>query len=85
LLGGSIEVFSDAIITAKGTISRSTRKYAVTITKGTGVSEVFLSTTQGATSGYASGTTFNYGAKVYGFAKTSATIEAQYNKPTGQT
>lgn len=48
--------------------------YAVTITGGTGISSVYLSTNASATSGSASGTSFAYGSTVYGFV----VLEAGY-------
>lgn len=47
--------------------SSTTKKYPVTITAGTGVSSVYLSTSSTATSGSASGTEYDYGTTVYGF------------------
>lgn len=46
----------------------SINSYTVSITAGAGVSEVYLSTNSGATSGDPSGTSYNYGTTVYGFA-----------------
>ena len=51
----------------------------VTIAKGTGVKSVYLSTTQTATSGSASGTAFEGGATVYGFAELAKGYKAQNN------
>ena len=48
---------------------RTTNKYAVSITKGTGISSVYLSSTSDtATSGDNSGTQYNYGTKVRAYA-----------------
>lgn len=51
----------------------------VYITAGTGVSSVFLSTNYDATSGSASGSNFNIGDTVYGFA----VLQTGYNPPDG--
>ena len=53
----------------------------VAITKGTGVKSVYLSTTDTATSGSASGTEFESGATVYGFAE----LAKGYNAGSGWT
>ena len=71
------KVTANVSFSATGTINA----YAVTITKGTGVSEVYLSTSSGATSGYVSGTNFNYNSTVYGFAK----LKEGYNAASGWT
>ena len=54
--------------------------YAVTISAGTGVLRVFLSTNSQATSGYSSGTKFKKGTTVYAFA---ALNTAGYSAPYG--
>ena len=59
----------------------ATIQKAVTISKGTGVSNVFLSTNSNATSGSASGTKFEKGKTVYGFA----TLLDGYSAPSGWT
>ena len=56
-------------------------KRSVTITKGTGVNSVYLSTSSTATSGSTSGTEYADGTKVYGFA----TIADGYNPQSGWT
>ena len=56
-------------------------QYPVYITKGTGVSNVYLSTSSTATSGSASGTKFDNGKTVYGFA----TLANGYSAPSGWT
>ncbi len=56
------QIFIETIYT------KTPHPYEVTIAKGTGVSSVYLSATAGATSGSASGTTFDFGTTVYGFA-----------------
>ena len=53
--------------------------YAVYIAAGLGISSVYLSTTASATSGSASGTKFNYGSTVYGFA----VLGEHYDVPDG--
>lgn len=53
--------------------------YAVTITAGTGVKSVFLSTNQNALSGSSSGTKFKKGTTVYAFA---ALNTAGYRAPS---
>ena len=50
------------------TIYGEKETYKATITAGTGIESVFLSTDENATSGSASGTSFPKGTKVYGFA-----------------
>ena len=56
-------------------------EYPVTISAGTGVSSVFLSTNENATSGSASGTNFEKGSNVYGFA----VLKNGYQAGTGWT
>ncbi len=51
------------------TVTCELNAQSVTIAKGDGVKEVYLSTSQNATSGSASGTEFNANTTVYGFAK----------------
>ena len=58
----------DLTVTLKGVALSS----PVTITKGTGVKSVYLSTSNTATSGSASGTEFTNGSTVYGFAELAA-------------
>lgn len=53
--------------TVRPTVTQYTRSYPVTITGGTGISSVFLSTSDSATSGNASGTEYSYGTRVYGY------------------
>ncbi len=55
--------------------------YAATISAGTGVQSVYLSTNSSATSGSASGTKFNMDATVYGFAE----LKGGYQAPAGWT
>ena len=52
-----------------GTLNAIPFKYPVSITGGTGVDEVYLSTNSTATSGYPTGTEFDCESVVYGFAK----------------
>ncbi len=54
--------------TITASVSRVRFKYAVSITAGAGISSVYLSTSNTATSGSASGTTYDYGTTVYAFA-----------------
>lgn len=56
-----------------------TRKYAVTVTKPAIADEIWLSTTNGASSGSASGATFDYGSTVYAMVKVSANTASTYN------
>ena len=76
--GGTKLIDEDGYITSDLTVRRflanatlyahwSTNSYAVTIAAGTGASSVYLSTSSTATSGSASGTTFEFGTAVYGF------------------
>ena len=66
--------------------SRTLNKYAVTISAGTGVSAVYLSTSSTATSGSASGTTYDYNTTVYGFATlANNTAQYTYTAPSGWT
>ena len=54
------------------TTSRTWTQSSVSISRGTGVSQVYLSTDPNATSGSAPGSSFNIGETVYGFAKFNA-------------
>ena len=54
--------------------------FNVTITAGTGVSSVYLSTNKNATSGSPSGTAFPAGTQVYAFAVLNT---AGYTAPSG--
>jgi len=54
---------------------------AATITAGTGVDSVFLSNSDSATTGSSSGSSFDDGSTVYGYA----TLASGYNAPTGWT
>jgi hypothetical protein len=56
-----------------------TRKYAVNVTKPAIADEIWLSTTSGASSGSASGSTFNYGSTVYAMVKVNASTASTYN------
>ena len=68
----------DAIVTAN--------RYQVTILEGPGVSATYLSTTRTATSGDASGTMYDPGTTVYGFAIIgSDTAQYSYSAPSGWT
>ena len=62
-----------------GSINVFYPSYAVTISAGTGIKSVFLSTDQNALSGSPSGTKFKKGTKVYAFA---ALNTAGYNAPS---
>ncbi|MBQ8451938.1 MAG: InlB B-repeat-containing protein [Clostridia bacterium] len=73
---------SDAVFNIKSiTIYAEETTTPVTIDAGTGVKSVYLSTTNNATSGSASGTEFDDGATVYGFAE----LAKGYNAPSGWT
>ncbi len=73
---------SDAVFNIKSiTIYAEETTTPVTIAAGTGVKSVYLSTTNNATSGSASGTEFDDGATVYGFAE----LAKGYNAPSGWT
>lgn len=63
-------------ITVKPTVTQYTRSYPVTISGGTGISSVFLSTSDSASSGSASGTEYSYGTRVYGYV----VITTGYNR-----
>lgn len=67
--------------TIKPTDSRSDIPYPVSITAGTGIKSVFLSTNSSATSGSSSGTSYDYGTTVYAFAK----LDEGYNSKSGWT
>lgn len=54
---------------------------AATITKGTGIESVFLSNSNSATEGSNSGTSFDDGSTVYGYAE----LKSGYKAPTGWT
>lgn len=56
-----------------------TRKYAVTVTKPAIADEIWLSTTNGASSGSASGAKFDYGSTVYAMVKVNASTASAYN------
>ena len=62
-----------------GSINVFYPSYAVTISAGTGIKSVFLSTDQNALSGSPSGTKFKKGTKVYAFA---ALNTAGYSAPS---
>ncbi|MBQ9520345.1 MAG: InlB B-repeat-containing protein [Acholeplasmatales bacterium] len=68
----------DYYVGQKQTVMPSTSTSAVTISAGTGIKSVYLSTSSTATSGSASGTKFNDGTTVYGFAK----LNKGYSKPS---
>ncbi len=59
----------------------ASQEYAATIAAGTGVSSVYLSTSSSATSGSSSGTKFENGKTVYGFA----VLKDGYNPASGWT
>jgi hypothetical protein len=63
-------------------VDRELQKYAVTMGKGTGVYSTYLSTSSSTTSGKASGGLFDYGSKVYGFAKVSIYNVNKYTVPS---
>ena len=68
----------DYYVGQKQTVMPSTSTSAVTISAGTGIKSVYLSTSSNATSGSASGTKFDDGTTVYGFAK----LNKGYSKPS---
>ena len=78
ILNQTITTVTDNI-TWSPTIARVTT-FNVTITAGTGVSSVYLSTDQNATSGSPSGTAFPAGTAVYAFAVLNT---AGYTAPSG--
>ena len=59
------------------TYNWTANSYPVTVTAGTGLSSVYLSTNLNATSGSPSGTTFQYGTSVFAFA----VLQEGYHKP----
>lgn len=65
--------------TINSATSRTKKSYTVSIAKGTGISSVYLSTTNTATSGDVSGTSYNYGTTVYAFA----VLAEHYDIPSG--
>ena len=73
LFGNGKFLISDLTITLKGVALSS----PVTITKGTGVKSVYLSTSSTATSGSASGTEFTNDSTVYGFAELAKGYKAK--------
>ena len=82
---GNKTTLNQTIITVTGSVTWSptiagVTTFNVTITAGTGVSSVYLSTDQNALSGSPSGTTFAAGTTVYAFAVINT---ASYTAPSG--
>ena len=75
----SINITATGNVAWSPTIARVTT-FKVTIAAGTGVSSVYLSTNQNATSGSPSGTEFPAGTAVYAFAVLNT---AGYTAPSG--
>ncbi len=71
-------VDTDALYIYSFTFYEYAEAYSATITAGSGIESVFLSTATNATSGSASGTSFKNGSTVYGYV----TLKAGYNPNT---